>query len=80
MDGYGRVFDFVNQRLPESLYVVLSRYTALDKDHGSVEIKDRLGTRAHYNIDGSLKFIEDLNKNRTTFTYNSLAQLVVLRK
>lgn len=79
LDGHGRLFDVVNARLPDGLYITITRHYTLDADHGTVEVKDRFGTSAHYHIDGTLKFIEDTNGNRTSFTWNERAQLIELK-
>jgi RHS repeat-associated protein len=76
IDALGRVHDFVGQAVPKGLYVEINTNLNLDADHGAVNIQDRFGTFHHYNADGTLKFIEDRNKNRTTFRYDETARLI----
>jgi RHS repeat-associated protein len=77
-NGTGRFDDFTGAQPmpPKGIFVEVAAHTQIDADRSAFEITYPDMTVAHFNYDGSLRFIRDRVRNTVRYRYDEQARLV----
>jgi hypothetical protein len=78
-DDQARYYDYPFQYAGKGQFIFITVTRDITDDRSAYEIKDRHGNVCHFNIDGTLRFINDRLGNKYRYEYNEQAQLVTIK-